>query len=196
MLRRILSAIFVALMLLTIQGFASAEPLAGKDMKVQVIFNGSEFDSGNFTRIFTVDPNYPQDTVELPAYGNGAFSINVFDTGPNTASVLITNNFVRTYGDSNDGRNLLSFSGVSAQFPTFTNVVLGASSSAYNDPSRVSFSGETFIYNFNAPLSVQQGDFLRLDLTVRPVPAPSALAAFVIGAVPGAAVLLRRRRKA
>jgi len=29
-----------------------------------------------------------------------------------------------------------------------------------------------------------------------PVPAPSALAAFVIGAVPGAAVLLRRRRKA
>jgi len=31
---------------------------------------------------------------------------------------------------------------------------------------------------------------------VGPVPAPSALAAFVIGAVPGAAVLLRRRRKA
>jgi len=34
------------------------------------------------------------------------------------------------------------------------------------------------------------------DISVSPVPAPSALAAFVIGAVPGAVVLLRRRRKA
>jgi len=36
----------------------------------------------------------------------------------------------------------------------------------------------------------------QLTVTYSVVPAPSALAAFVIGAVPGAAVLLRRRRKA
>ncbi len=35
-----------------------------------------------------------------------------------------------------------------------------------------------------------------LTVSLRAVPAPSALAAFVIGVVPGAAVLLRRRRKA
>ena len=41
-----------------------------------------------------------------------------------------------------------------------------------------------------------QIDFDMAKLTVAPVPAPSAFAAFLIGAVPGAAVLLRRRRKA
>ncbi len=71
--------------------------------------------------------------------------------------------------------------------------------------------GATLSYAPNSGLSLQKGDTLNFIVRARnngggdttgisaritAVPAPSALAVLLIGAVPGAAVLLRRRRKA
>ncbi len=66
----------------------------------------------------------------------------------------------------------------------------GSTSSLRNIPLTV---GDTIILY---AVRLDTPDFVAMNFRVTTVPAPSALAAFVIGAVPGAAVLLRRRRKA
>lgn len=58
--------------------------LAGKDLHAENLYQGDSI--SNYDVIFTVNPTHG--IVELPVWGH--LSVNVEDTGPNTASLTIT----------------------------------------------------------------------------------------------------------
>ncbi len=174
----------VALTFVGLGADARADFLTGKDIQVEVDFQGSQFPG--LTKVFTVvtGPNTP----EIQHYGQADLSIDVNDTGPAGASFTIGDGVTTGFGAS---PNLLVFTTVSAGIPAFTNVTIDPSTSAvYNDSSRLSFSGNSVSFDFGG-LSVNAGDHLILD--TQGVPEPSTLALMTCGLLAVGGRWFRRR---
>lgn len=173
---------------------AAAEFLDGRDLEVVNLYQGAPVPG--FTVSFTVDST--AGAVEVPNWASvGFLSIDVFDTGLTTASILISQTDVRGYGPT---PNLLQITTLSTNVPSILNVALGNASPVFNDPSRIAFNATTFSYDLGG-LDARPGDFLRLDLTAAAdltgVPEPSSITMLSgIAATATGVCLVRRRRRA
>ena len=173
--------LLISAALLGIGSSARAQFLTGKQLQVEVDFQGTPV--GGLTQTFTVTtgPNTP----EVTNYAPSDLQIDVNDTGPTSATITITDGAAAAFGAS---PNLVVFKTVSSGIPAFTQAVLDPATTApYNDPSRLSFTGNSVSYDFGS-LNASAGNQLVID--VRATPEPTTIGLSGIGLL---ASMFRRR---
>ena len=143
--------------------------LQGETINLEILWNGAVVHTSDLTI-----PASPAQATWLNFNGAGLV-ISVFDTGPNSASAVVT---VTSTGTFQPSPNLLLFTDEGPNFPTITNVTLANASSDWNFPSRVSFSSNSFSYDLGS-LNWAPEDTLTLQITGQPstaaAPEPTTL---------------------
>lgn len=165
-----------------------AEFMNGHVLTLQNLFHGAP--SPGYTTTFTVDST--PGAIEVPAWGTfRTLSIDVYDTGPSSASILITNLSTVTYGSS---PNLTDLTDTNSDIAPFLGVTIGSTNIVGMDASRLAFTADTIDLDFGG-LTVAQGQSVRIDITTNAVPEPASLMMVGTGAI---AILgyARRRRAA
>jgi PEP-CTERM motif len=169
MMRKVLVSFILLILTAAFQPSAARAGFEGKMLRLEDLYQGSPYPG--YTVDFVVDS--APGAVEVPQWGGSGRSIDVYDTGPNTASVLFTEN-VNYGGNFSPSPNILYFQSLDSSIPAIASVVIGDASPTLDDPSRVSFTSTTFGYDLGG---LPQGlDHLRLDVVFETVPEPTSVA--------------------